>query len=70
MEPPPAGAVPWGAASRRLLCFVGCQKEIRQGDREVLRCPRKALELVFQEEGIPAAGGERNPWFSMSASGC
>lgn len=42
-----AAPVPLCSASHFLFCFVGCQKEVRQGDREILWSARKALELVF-----------------------
>ena len=43
----PLAPLPPCSASHFLFCFVGCQKEIRQGDGEVLWCPREALKLVF-----------------------
>lgn len=33
-------------------------------------CPRKALKLVFEEERVPASGGESDLWFSMPSGNC
>lgn len=64
-----------GTGDKRLQCklflmaclwrsLAGSQEKVWQGDREILRRFRKALEPVIKEEGIPASGGEMGVLFS------
>lgn len=47
------------SVSLLLSSFPGSQKEVWQGDREVLWHLRKTLEFVFQKERISATGGKK-----------
>lgn len=47
------------SVSLLLSSLPGSQKEVWQGDREVLRHLRKTLEFVFQKERISATGGKK-----------